>query len=82
MQSYIDLITKSNGLVTENNQAAKDRLATLQEWAQKAKDAATEEERLAAAQQDGEAALQAAESLGYNSKFDEYKAREEELLQM
>ena len=82
MQSYIDLITKSNGLVTENNQAAKDRLATLQEWAQKAKDAATEEERLAAAQKAGEAALQAAESLGYNSKFDEYKAREEELLQM
>lgn len=82
MQSYIDLITKSNGLVTENNTAAKERLATLQEWAQKAKDAATEEERLAAAQQAGEAALQAAESLGYNSKFDEYKAREEELLQM
>lgn len=82
MQSYIDLITKSNGLVTENNQAAKERLATLQEWAQTAKDAATEEERLAAAQKAGEAALQAAESLGYNSKFDEYKAREEELLQM
>ena len=82
MQSYIDLLTKSNGLVTENNQAAKERLATLQEWAQKAKDAATEEERLAAAQKAGEAALQAAESLGYNSKFDEYKAREEELLQM
>ena len=82
MQSYIDLISKSNGLVTENNQAAKDRLATLQEWAQKAKDAATEEERLAAAQKAGEAALQAAESLGYNSKYDEYKTREEELLQM
>ena len=82
MQSYIDLISKSNGLVTENNQAAKERLATLQEWAQKAKDAATEEERLAAAQKAGEAALQAAESLGYNSKYDEYKTREEELLQM
>ena len=54
----------------------------MQEWAQKAKDAATEEERLAAAQEAGEAALQAAESLGYNSKFDEYKTREEELLQM
>ena len=49
MQSYIDLVTKSNGLVTENNSAAKARLALLQEWAQKAKDAATEEERLAAA---------------------------------
>ena len=82
MQSYIDLTAKSNGLITENNQAAKERLATLQEWAQKAKDAATEEERLAAAQKAGEAALQAAESLGYNSKYDEYKTREEELLQM
>ena len=36
MKSYIDLIAKSNGLITENNQAAKERLATLQEWAQKA----------------------------------------------
>ena len=50
LQSYIDLLTKSNGLVTENNQAAKNRLATLQEWAKKAADAATEEEQLAAAQ--------------------------------
>ena len=33
MQSYIDLLTKSNGLVTKNNQAAKARLAALQEWA-------------------------------------------------
>ena len=49
LQSYIDLVTKSNGLVTENNSAAKARLALLQEWAQKAKDAADEEERLAAA---------------------------------
>ena len=49
LQSYIDLVTKSNGLVSENNSAAKARLALLQEWAQKAKDAATEEERLAAA---------------------------------
>lgn len=61
MQSYIDLITKSNGLVTENNQAAKNRLATLQEWAQKAADAATEEERLNAAlkaQEEAEKLLQ------------------------
>lgn len=82
LQSYIDLITKSNGLVSENNQVAKNRLATLQEWAQKAKDAATAEERLAATQKAGEAALQAADSLGYDSKYDEYKTREEELLQM
>ena len=50
LNSYIELITKPTGLVTENTQAAKNRLATLQEWAKKAADAATEEERLAAAQ--------------------------------
>ena len=49
MQSYIDLVTKSNGLVTENNSAAQARLALLNQWAEKAKDAADEEERLAAA---------------------------------
>ena len=36
LQSYIDLVTKSNGLVTENNSAAKARLALLNEWAEKA----------------------------------------------
>jgi hypothetical protein len=82
LQSYIDLVTKSNGLVTENNSAAKERLALLKQWAEKARDAATEEERLAAAQKAGEAALQAAQSMGFNSKYDDYIAREEELLQM
>jgi hypothetical protein len=49
MQSYIDLLTKSNGLVTKNNQAAKARLAALQEWAEKGKDAADAERLLAEA---------------------------------
>ena len=49
MQSYIDLLTKSNGLVTKNNQAAKARLAALQEWAEKAKNAADAERLLAEA---------------------------------
>ena len=31
LQSYIDLVTKSNGLVTENNSAAKARLAAAEE---------------------------------------------------
>lgn len=75
MQSYIDLITKSNGLITENNQAAKERLSTLQEWAQKAKDAATEEERLAAAQ----ALLDAAGSAGGDTFLDKYAKRRDEL---
>lgn len=51
LQSYIDLVTKSNGLVTENNSAAKARLALLEQWAERAKNAADEEERLAAAQE-------------------------------
>ena len=71
MQSYIDLITKSNGLVTENNTAAKNRLATLQEWAQKAADAATEEERLAAAQK----LLKTAQEAAANT----YQAQQENL---
>ena len=49
MQSYIDLVTKSNGLVTENNSAAQMRLALVEKWAEKAKNAADEEERLNAA---------------------------------
>lgn len=71
MQSYIDLITKSNGLVTENNQAAKNRLATLEEWAKKAADAATEEERLAAAQE----LLKTAQEAAANT----YQAQQENL---
>lgn len=85
MQSYIDLITKSNGLVTENNQVAKERLATLQEWAQKAKDAATEEERLAAAQkaqEEAEKLLQEVNGLKNLSYFDEYAKKQEELKQL
>ena len=85
MQSYIDLITKSNGLVTENNQAAKNRLATLQEWAQKAADAATEEERLNAAlkaQEEAEKLLQEVKGLKNLSYFDEYEKKQEELKQL
>lgn len=85
MQSYIDLITKSNGLVTENNQAAKERLSTLQEWAQKAADAATEEERLAAAQkaqEEAEKLLQEVNGLKNLSYFDEYAKKQEELKQL
>ena len=70
LQSYIDLITKSNGLVTENNQAAKDRLKIVEEYAKKAKDAATAEERLAAAQ----ALLKKAQE-----GDDTYKKKQEEL---
>ena len=85
MQSYIDLITKSNGLVTENNTAAKNRLATLQEWAQKAADAATEEERLNAAlkaQEEAEKLMQEVKGLKNLSYFDEYAKKQEELKQL
>ena len=82
LSSYIDLVTKSNGLVTENNSAAKERLALLEQWAEKAKDAADKEERLAATQKAGEIAIQTAQDLGYSTKYDDYIAREQELLQM
>lgn len=85
MQSFIDLITKSNGLVTENNTAAKNRLATLQEWAQKAADAATEEDRLNAAlkaQEEAEKLLQEVKGLKNLSYFDEYAKKQEELKQL
>ena len=85
LQSYIDLVTKSNGLVTENNTAAKERLALLTQWAEKAKDAADEEERLAYAQkmQDEAAALLATvDGLGEGSIYDKYAQREQELLKL
>jgi hypothetical protein len=78
LQSYIELITKSNGLVTENNSAAKERLATLQKLAQEAKDAATAEKRLAAAQE----LLKAADSGGNGTYFDEYESRRDKLNQL
>lgn len=56
LNSYIELVTKSNGLVSENNSAAKERIKLLEELAQKIKDAATAEEKLAAAQEAEKAA--------------------------
>ena len=85
LQSYIDLITKSNGLVTESNQAAKNRLATLQEWAKKAADAATEEERLEAArkaQAEAEKLLEEIKGPTGNTYIDEYKKRNDELTKL
>lgn len=85
LQSYIDLITKSNGLVTESNQAAKNRLAALQEWAKKAADAATEEERLAAAQKaqaEAEKLLEEIKGTTGNTYIDEYKKRNDELAKL
>lgn len=85
MQSYIDLITKSNGLVTENNTAAKERLALLEQWADKAQHAADEEERLAYAQKmqdEATALLATVDGLGEGSIYDKYLAREQELLKL
>jgi len=82
LSSYIDLVTKSNGLVTENNSAAKERLALLEQWAEKARDATTEGERLAAAQKaadEAAALLATTEGMGNNSIYDEYINRASEL---
>ena len=75
LQSYIDLITKSNGLVTENNQAAKARLALLNDWAEKASKAATAEEKLAAAQE----LKTILKDMGGDTIFDRYEERNEQL---
>lgn len=85
LQSYIELITKSNGLVTENNQVAKNRLATLQEWAKAAAEAADEEERLEAAknaQIEAEKLLEEIKGQTGNTYLDEYKKRNDELTQL
>ena len=78
MQSYIDLITKSGGLITENNTAAKERLAILQEWAEKAQAAADKEERLKAANE----IMSAAENFGNNTYWDNYINKSQELHEM
>lgn len=85
LQSYIDLITKSNGLVSSSNSAAKERLKNLEEWAQKAAEATTEEERLAnakKAQAEAEKLLEEIRGKTGNSYFDEYIRRNEELAKL
>ena len=87
LQSYIDLVTKSNGLVTENNTAAKSRLALLEKWAEKAQAATTAEERLAAAQEltgilndvNNKPKTAVDEYEEKNKKVDEYAARIQEM---
>ena len=81
MQSYIDLITKSNGLVTENNTAAKQRLSLLQQWAEKAKNAATEEERLTAALKAQEEAQKLLDEVyaGNKNRYEQYDAAQTHL---
>lgn len=82
LQSYIDLITKSNGLVTENNQAAKDRLATLRELAEAAKKATDEETKLANAQKmqdEATALLKDIDDGKHKTIFDEYDEKNKQL---
>lgn len=77
LQSYIDLITKSNGLVTENNAAAKERLALIKEQAQALKDAKTAEEQKAAAEKlarEGESYASEVAN-GGGGYFEEYQRR-------
>jgi hypothetical protein len=85
LQSYIDLVTKSNGLVTENNTAAKERLALLKEWAEKAQQAADAEQSLAdkkKAQEEADALLDKAAGIGDTSIYDKYISRNAELLKL
>ena len=50
LQSYIDLLTKSNGLIAESDSEAKERLALLTAEAEKLKEITDEKERQAQAE--------------------------------
>ena len=85
LSSYIELVTKSNGLVTEGNSAAKERLALLEQWATKAKAAADAQQYAADAVAEFDAAaelLKSTQGLGDNSIYDNYINRENELLKL
>ena len=85
LQSYIDLVTKSNGLVTEGNTAAKARLALLEQWAEKARAAGDAQQYAADSLQefeDAAALLAQTDGLGYESIYDNYIKRENELAQL
>lgn len=80
LQSYLDLVTKSNGLVSENNAAAKTRLVQLKEKAQAAKDAAEAEKELK--EMESEIEKLAADNKTGDSAIDQYIDRQNELLKM
>lgn len=85
LESYIDLISKSNGLITEENTAAKTRLAILKQWAEKAQAAATAEERLSAAQQLQQEAENLTAELKKNSLdnyFSNYEEKNKQIAKM
>ncbi len=85
LSSYIDLVTKSNGLVTEGNSAAKARLALLEQWAEKARAAGDAQQYAADSLQefeDAAALLAKTDGLGYESIYDKYEQRENELLNL
>ena len=85
LNSYIDLVTKSNGLVTEGNSAAKARLALLEQWAEKARAAADAQQYAADSLQefeDAAALLAQTDGLGFESIYDNYIKRENELAQL
>jgi hypothetical protein len=85
LQSYIDLVTKSNGLVTEGNSAAQARLALLNQWAEKARAAGDAQQYAADSLQefeDAAALLAQTDGLGFESIYDKYIKRENELAQL
>ena len=85
LSSYIDLVTKSNGLVTEGNSAAKARLALLEQWAEKARAAGDAQQYAADSLQefeDAAALLAQTDGLGFESIYDNYIKRENELAQL
>lgn len=82
LESYIELLTKSEGLISENNSVARARLKILEDQAKKAREAADAEERLAEAEKaKAEAESLIDDLLSNENYYDEYKRQQEQLLE-
>lgn len=82
LNSYIDLISKSNGLVTENNSAAKKRLEALQKEAEALKEINDEKEReakLKEMQKEADELLKDIDAGKHKTAFDEYDEKNKQL---
>lgn len=85
LNSYITLISKSNGLIDANNEAAKERLALANEWKAKLDEIAASEEKVALSEQKiAEASSALSDAIGTITKYSkgEFAKTKEELRQL
>lgn len=76
LQSYIELVTKSNGLITEGNSAAKERLELIKQQAEKVKEQTDAEKR----KKEADKLLELTAGMGNSSKYDDFINKQNELL--